>query len=334
MPPTLSIIVPVYNVENHIEKCAVSLFEQTLTNIEYVFVNDCSPDNSMTVLKDVIRRYPERKDSIIIINHEYNKGLSVARFAGLQIATGDYIAHCDSDDWVESNMYEMMLNEAEKENADIVCSDIFIDRSLSIIEDKFDKNLYVVNKFDYLSKISLGGKYSALWNKLVKRSLYFENNTFPVDNISMWEDMVVTFRLIYFSQKTVIIHQSLYHYVYNEESISSTYSQNHILQQIKCSQFIENFFIDKGKSEFRKYFTPVQNLKFISKSQYLLNKNIRDFDLWRKTFPESNKYIWKYKGLSFYRRFVFWLASIGFVKTSSKMFDMKIFYNILKYIRK
>jgi len=334
MNPLLSIIVPVYNVEKQIERCAVSLFSQTLKDIEYVFVNDGTPDNSMIVLNAVIRRYPEIQGNVVIVNHERNKGLSAARLTGIKRSSGHYIAHCDSDDWVEPNMYELMLDAAEKENADIVCSDIFFDSCTSIFEDKYATNIFTVNKLDYLSQMTLGGKFSALWNKLIKRTLYIDNDIYPVESISMWEDMVVTFRLIYHSNKTVIIHQPLYHYVFNNDSISSRYSKNHIIQQINCSQVIENFFLDKGKEESEKYYIPVQNLKFIAKSNYLTNKNTRDINLWKRISPESNKHIWKYKELSFFRRFIFWLAIIGFTKTSVKIMDGYIFYNLLNFFRK
>ena len=93
----ISIIVPIYNVEQYIERCARSLFEQTYDDIEYVFVDDCSPDNSLNILYEVLNDYPHRISNVKIIRHIENKGLTAARNSGLEVATGDYIAHCDSD---------------------------------------------------------------------------------------------------------------------------------------------------------------------------------------------------------------------------------------------
>ena len=98
--PKVSVIVPVYGVEKYIERCARSLFEQTLDDMEFIFVDDCTKDESIEVLKRVIDLYPVRKDQVKIIHHAVNKGLSRARETGVNAATGDYIGHCDSDDWV------------------------------------------------------------------------------------------------------------------------------------------------------------------------------------------------------------------------------------------
>src|SRR5690554_2984658 len=116
--PILSVIVPIYNVEKQIKRCSISLFEQSFQNMEYIFVNDCSSDKSMEILNEVIDTYPEKKKQIVIINHDTNKGLSAARSSGIQLAKGEYIAHCDSDDWIDTDMYELMMNSIIKEKSD------------------------------------------------------------------------------------------------------------------------------------------------------------------------------------------------------------------------
>ena len=102
--PKVSVIVPIYKVEPFIERCARSLFEQTLDDIEYIFVNDCTPDKSMEVLSRVLEDYPGRKEQVRIITMPVNSGLPKVRRAGLEVASGDYIIHCDSDDWVDRTM--------------------------------------------------------------------------------------------------------------------------------------------------------------------------------------------------------------------------------------
>ena len=99
----VSIVIPVYNVEKYIERCVRSLFEQTLDDIEYIFVDDCSPDQSVAVLQSTLQDYPNRKESVRIIRHKENKGVAVARNAGINAAQGKYLIHCDSDDWVDAN---------------------------------------------------------------------------------------------------------------------------------------------------------------------------------------------------------------------------------------
>ncbi len=100
----VSVIIPVYNVEKYIEHCARSLMEQTLMDIEYIFVDDCTPDHSMEILQRVLTDYPERLESIRIIHHTQNSGLATVRNTGLQSAQGEYIKHCDRADWVEPDM--------------------------------------------------------------------------------------------------------------------------------------------------------------------------------------------------------------------------------------
>ena len=106
----ISVIVPIYNVRLYIERCVRSLMEQTLENIEFIFVNDCTPDDSMDILHHVLKEYPKRRKQIKIIEHETNRGISAVRNTGLKNATGQYIIYCDSDDWVEKNMYPKIRN--------------------------------------------------------------------------------------------------------------------------------------------------------------------------------------------------------------------------------
>ena len=97
----VSVIVPIYKVERFIVKCADSLFSQTMDDVEFIFVDDASPDSSMRLLEECIRRHPEREGQIRILTHPENKGLPAARNTGLAVATGEYVFHCDSDDFVE-----------------------------------------------------------------------------------------------------------------------------------------------------------------------------------------------------------------------------------------
>ena len=115
MNPQISVIVPIYNVEKYLAKCIDSIINQTLTNIEIILVNDGSTDNS----RKIIDKY-DKKDSRIKVIHKKNGGQGSARNAGLDIAKGEYIGFVDSDDWIDSNMYENLYNAAISNNADIV----------------------------------------------------------------------------------------------------------------------------------------------------------------------------------------------------------------------
>lgn len=97
----VSIVVPIYGVEKFIVQCARSLFEQTYENIQYIFVNDCTKDNSVILLKEIIELYPNRKKQVLIIEKEKNEGLPLARKTGMQYVKGEYVMLLDSDDWVQ-----------------------------------------------------------------------------------------------------------------------------------------------------------------------------------------------------------------------------------------
>ena len=124
----VSVCIPVYGVEKYIERCARSLFEQTMSDgIEFIFVNDCTPDKSIEILEKVLAEYPHRKKQTQIINHEKNSGLVAARKTGLAHATGEYIIHCDSDDWVDVDFYQVMYETAINNNADVVKNNLDFD---------------------------------------------------------------------------------------------------------------------------------------------------------------------------------------------------------------
>ena len=129
----VSVIVPVFNAEPFIEKCVRNLMEQSMKDgIEFIFINDCTPDNSMEILSQVIENYPEREKQIRIVHHEDNKGITYTRKEGIMLAHGEYIAWCDSDDWVEDNYYQTLFNATENGQIDIVFCDFikeFIDRT-------------------------------------------------------------------------------------------------------------------------------------------------------------------------------------------------------------
>ena len=120
MKNKVSILVPVYGVEKYIEQCAVSLMEQTYENIEYIFVNDCTKDNSINILREVINRYPQRKSQVQIINHEKNRGLAAARNTALDASSGEYLWHVDSDDWIALDAVEKLVNIAIAKKSDII----------------------------------------------------------------------------------------------------------------------------------------------------------------------------------------------------------------------
>ena len=145
MLPKVSVIIPVYKAEKYIERCCDSLFGQTLGSIEYIFVDDKSPDDSVALIQKVLTRYPQRNGWVKIIANEENKGVAYSRQKGLEVATGEFVIHCDSDDWVEADMYQAMYERAIETCADIVICDFY---QSSDERDIYIKSCYKCNSKD------------------------------------------------------------------------------------------------------------------------------------------------------------------------------------------
>lgn len=224
--PKLSVIVPMWGVEKYIEKCARSLFESTLEDIEFVFVDDCTPDKSIDVLNRVMEDYPIRKSQSKIIHHEVNKGLPQARKTGFEASCGEWITYCDSDDWVHPEMYEKMLETATWGGYDLVCCD-FVYQS--------DEKVYWSSNYDSeknelelrLDMLSLNVS-NAVWNKIVHRRIYDNGIYFPIQ--AMDEDDVFTSQFAFYSTKIGYVHDVLYYHYANPESMTH---ETNIERQIK-----------------------------------------------------------------------------------------------------
>lgn len=304
----VSVIVPIYHSEKYIEKCARSLFEQTLDDIEYIFVNDCTPDNSMLILNDVIKDYPQRSNSIHIINHTHNTGQSVARRNGMTLATGDYIIHCDSDDWVDVTMYEEMYNLAKSKGVDAVCCDMVMEFAAGcerlVYNSEYDDHQLM---FDCIVPITV--VYMSMCNRLISRKIYEQHEVIPYEGVNMWDDVGLAVRLRYYIQTTSVVNKAFYHYNrINETSTTRRPVIERIKEQMECVRCIEEFFT--VHNSFEKYKEFVAYLKILSKEELFTSNYIKN---WLNCFPESNDYIYRLPILNvhFGKRYVFfmWLVA-------------------------
>ena len=206
--PKVSLIIPVYNVENYIEKCLNSVVNQTLKDMEVIIVNDGSKDLS----KQKIQKYLEKYPWIKYLEKE-NGGLSDARNYGMPYATGKYIAFLDSDDYVEKTMYEEMYNIAEKENADMVDCDFvweYPNRKRKDIGEIYKTKKEMIEKCRVVA-----------WNKIIKREILEKTKIkFPVG--LRYEDMEFFYKLVPYINKVSFIKKCFVHYVQRENSIANT----------------------------------------------------------------------------------------------------------------
>ena len=213
----VSIIIPVYNVEDYIEKCLSSAVGQTLRGIEIIVVNDGSTDESMKIV-DIF----ENKHSNIRVIDKQNGGLSSARNSGIAIARGKYIAFIDSDDYIDATMIKTMYNSAEDRKLDLVaCNLTKVDDTGKVIGE--EKNVIDCNcTYD---KVEGAGEYllnnipSYAWNKLYRRSLFVDNKIgYPVGRL--YEDIGTSFELLFNAHRIGFINESLYFYVQRAGAIT------------------------------------------------------------------------------------------------------------------
>ena len=280
----ISVIIPIYNVSRFIERCAESLMKQTLDEVEYIFVNDATPDNSMMLLRSVLERYPNRASQIKILEHESNMGLPAARNTGLAVATGEYIFHCDSDDFVEHDMLELLYDAAKEKEADFLWCDWFLSYDNN---QRYMKQPSLENPMEAL-KAMLGGamKYN-VWNKLVKRNLYVENDILFPSGHSMGEDMTMI-RLAACSQKVAYVDDALYHYVRsNSEAMTQSYSERHLVDVHYNVDETMAFLATKG-------FDTEKEMAFFKlnvKLPFLVTDSWESYRRWNEWYPEANAYI-------------------------------------------
>lgn len=237
--PKVSVIIPVYGVEKYIERCARSLFEQTLEDIEYIFINDCTKDQSVDVLQRVLAEYPNRKSQVKIINNERNLGQAGTRTVGMKNATGQYLIHCDSDDWVDITMYAKLYQKAKEKEADIVvCNHNQVFKN-NVVPTSY-KQIGIPH--EWLRKFR--GSWNC-WAKLVRRSLIEEHCIYPFEGLNFSEDRCMMMRSFYYANKIELVIEPLYFYDRTrEDAITNLYKTNIkiVNQREEVLRKMENWF--------------------------------------------------------------------------------------------
>lgn len=292
MDSKVSIIIPVYNVEDYVGRCLESIINQTYTNIEIIVINDCSTDNSLKVIK----MYEEKFDKISIINLEKNTGVSNARNLGIKKATGKYIMFCDSDDWYEKDAVEILLQEAEKNNADFVIGNHYITKKnskkvVNISKCFKEKN---ISKQEIVAYMNLSSSV-----KLMKRDLFIDNNILYSIDIKRCEEFTVIPVIAYLAKNPIAIDNVIYNYYQRSNSASNTKVTDTSFFQITFERFIEK--IDKEKYKEEIEFRAINHLLYgellvMLKSGMDKKEMINKIDSFLKEYPNfrKNKYLKKY----------------------------------------
>ncbi len=308
--PKVSVIIPVYGVEQYIERCARSLFAQTLDDIEYLFVDDCTPDNSIVILQQVLNEYPWRKEQVVIHRMEKNRGQAAVRTWGIKHSTGDFITHCDSDDWVELDAYRLMYEKAIEEDADVVVCDFARTDGTKI--NRIEKGCSSTIKDIFIKMLFLSDSWS-LCNKLFRRTVCFkEDFVFPKGN--MGEDMVICFQQVMNANKVLYLNKPFYNYYHNPTSITRAIDINkiyrNVLQLIENIKIVLNLFKEhklankyQGELTFLKYHAKLNAEPLCIEPAY--------HKFWCNIFPEINRKV-LFMDISFKGKIHYYICLMGF----------------------
>ena len=337
-PISVSILTPIYGVEKYIEQCARSLFEQTYANIEYIFVNDCTPDHSIEILESIIAEYPERARQAHVIHHPHNKGVGAARQTALMAAQGDYIMFVDSDDFLPVDAVEKLIrkeeeeikaSEAGKAEGDTSASIYLIDggyaewnngkaslpqKPCHITGEKYLKLLICQNVIN-----------NRLWGRLYKRSLIMEHEIFFQEGINYAEDLFWNTQFLDYANqeakkrnqdaksqdkegkcqdKTAISKVCLDEVVYyyrtdNLSSYTHDISEKNLLSYFKSSQLLTNFLAEQGEEQTYRTAT---DIGIVNAYRWAKNAKV--------SFDKVDALL-KYKPKSLVIRLVIWLIKQG-----------------------
>ena len=237
----VSVIVPVYNTEKYVEKCIRSILAQTYRNLEVICVDDGSTDQSAKILQELAQ-----EDSRIKCFHISNHGQAYARNMALEKATGEYITFVDSDDYIENDMYEILVKEIQQKNVDIVCCNYFMDVSEKkyVVENTKQVPDCIISSNEFMKYIYERDNYRGvagyLWTRLIKTDvikselnymkIQFDNRFRNGQDILFVAELNLTTKYVYY------VNKPLYHYVQREDSV--VHSKKNIL---KTLQWVEAY---------------------------------------------------------------------------------------------
>ena len=244
----VSVLIPVYGVEKYVGHCSKTLFGQTYDDIEYVFVDDCTPDNSIAIIQQVLSEYPHREQQVHIIRHDHNRGLGAARKTALEAATGDFVLNVDSDDHLPLDAVEKLVACQQQTGADIVSGNY---------SSHYEDDTIVFHREQHLNKdVSLKlmliqhTLLPHIWARLIRKTVYTEHGIDSVEGINMAEDMALTPRLIHAAQRVAYVDDSIY--FYRDDSSASTFanhlSTKHVVSYLKANETLWQYFRQNDKN--------------------------------------------------------------------------------------
>ncbi len=278
-------ILAVYGAEKYIEECLLSLFNQTKTDgVEFILVNDCTPDDSMVVAQRVIDQFPTL--NIRVINHDVNSGVAITRQTGLDAAVGEYIIYVDPDDWCELTMLTELYNMAQSKDADIVCCDFY--------ENYHNRESYIKcvvseESLQNIDRFLVGGVHASLCNKLIRRGILSSNRISFIPRIDIWEDLLVCVKCFVYATKVIYTPKAYLHYRQSSTSLTHTIPPQRIDNKIAVVAEFERFFKEVQLEDLVRDTMIKFKIKF---KLYLMRQSDGDRQVsYSKLYHELDKYV-------------------------------------------
>lgn len=321
----VSVIVPIYNAMNVLDKTIPSILNQSYKNIEILLVDNNSTDKSFEYIKSL-----QQKDDRIIALTEKKQGPNNARKTGLLNSTGDYIMFCDADDYLKEDAISNFINEIDKSKADVVIGNYIeitperdiIKRKKGVFFKEVDYNLKQEKEILFIKP--------ALWNKIFRKDL-IEEDFFIKSTIG--EDMVITLESLMLSNNIKYIDEDIYEYVISEEGLSNSVSAKSILDILVTVKGLKE--ISKKYSVYEEYKDEIEYISFTHVIYKMLRTVVMKSDEERKeVYSILNKYLEennKYKKNKYYKSKIHYRLA-NFLLTTKWIYNLKIIRILLKQI--
>ena len=317
----ISVVMPLFNSSAHVGRAIQSLALQTFVNFELIVVDDGSTDDSVAIVTKTIAE-TGLKSRTRVLCHDCNRGCAAARKTGMRAAIGEYMIHVDADDYVESTYLESLYSQAMTTGADVVICDMVREWPSGKKEKLSTPQGKAVD--EYLALSLSGELYCSLCNKLIRRSVFVDNDIWPIDGLNMLDDKSVLVRVLYFAKSVSTVPRVLYHYDKNASKVTTDAISVHLDAVKSYHECVASFFESRQLSKqcqlaMLKYKLLSIALKVIhshdnlDKSEIMLLQKSTISDIWQnpvaplhyKIALTSEKY-----GINFVTRLVLLLSKI------------------------
>lgn len=295
----ISIIVPVFNTEKYLERCLDSIISQKYKNLEIICIDDGSTDGSPQILDAYVR-----KDSRIKVVHKENEGLVSARKCGVAMATGTYTGYVDSDDWIETDMYEQLCQAASMSGADLVTCGYYLEGNYTTVHfDNVEAGLYSKEKLSYFRENTIyrldrqeTGIRGGLWCKLFKTNLLKKVQASIPDDISIAEDKVCVLKFILECSSAYVLKKALYHWCIRGNSMSHENKNSYLIKVQSVYEYLNRLYVHPNFSELMRFEAEIYIMELlflgINKRMGFQNKNMIWIDpYWLDSLPLNSKVI-------------------------------------------